>query len=382
MACRSPALVALLLSVLVPVPAVADIGFADAASIARAARPGEPLFGIRRRTHQGVTFYATKTVQPFGVNFSVLKINSTTGAVTNEDTEPILPPANIEANAVLARLDELAVDFAPVIASALQASGKAEAQVARIDLTWEFLLLFYDVRFQDGTRVLVDGATGIPYDHNETAQAGQTVTTQELSVIVQNACVSAGPQWVPFEAEVFAHPEGLATSSLLVNPLNGRVKQVTTRAGLSEVVQFTPVGRLFDRVSALRPRLQSVVVSPEQFMAELASALPGATVANIKLDSRLRNGVPRTRWSAMVALPSGDSAEYSLDATIAVGQGVLLGQLAAPTIAGDFNGDGHVLGDDLVELMTVFGEIDPVHDLDQDGAVRGSDLAILLRNWG
>lgn len=382
MARRFQATVALLLTLLASMHAGADIGYSEAVGIACAARPGEPLFGIRKRTHRGVPVFAAKLVQPFATNYSSLKIDTVTGSILNEDTEPILPPADIEAIALLARYEELEVGFDEVLTAATQATGQSEDQIVRVDLAMEFLLLFYDIRFTDGTRVLVDGVTGIAYDNNETAQTGHTVTTQELSVIVDNARVAAGPGWVPFESEVFAHPTGLASSTLLVNPLNGRVKQVTAHAGLVEVVQFTPVGTLAEGVAALRPALPSVVVSPSQFLERLAAELSGATVANIKLASRLRNGSIQTRWGASVLLPSGDSAEYALDATVPASQGALLGQLAAPTIEGDFNGDGHVLVDDLVGLMSVFGEIDPVHDLDRDGAVGGGDLAILLRNWG
>jgi hypothetical protein len=68
---------------------------------------------------------------------------------------------------------------------------------------------------------------------------------------------------------------------------------------------------------------------------------------------------------------------------VAVGNGIALAQVAPPAaVLGDFDGDGHVLANDLANFITTFGQDYPPHDLDRDGAVLGSDLTILLSNWG
>ena len=55
---------------------------------------------------------------------------------------------------------------------------------------------------------------------------------------------------------------------------------------------------------------------------------------------------------------------------------------AAPSIPGDFDGNGEVNGADLSILLSAWGTTDPQADLDGNGEVGGSDLAILLGGWG
>ncbi|MFM2164373.1 MAG: hypothetical protein RL325_810, partial [Planctomycetota bacterium] len=44
--------------------------------------------------------------------------------------------------------------------------------------------------------------------------------------------------------------------------------------------------------------------------------------------------------------------------------------------------DGHVTGEDLAEMLYMYNQQYPPYDLDQDGFVKGEDLAILLVHWG
>ena len=48
---------------------------------------------------------------------------------------------------------------------------------------------------------------------------------------------------------------------------------------------------------------------------------------------------------------------------------------------GDLNGDGAVNGTDLALLLSVWGTSDPVADIDGNGTVGGSDLTIVLSGW-
>jgi hypothetical protein len=51
-------------------------------------------------------------------------------------------------------------------------------------------------------------------------------------------------------------------------------------------------------------------------------------------------------------------------------------------VSGDINGDGAVDASDLAILLGAWGSADPASDLNGDGSVDASDLAILLGNWG
>lgn len=52
-----------------------------------------------------------------------------------------------------------------------------------------------------------------------------------------------------------------------------------------------------------------------------------------------------------------------------------------PVTPGDLNGDGPVNGTDLAMLLGLWGTADAGADLDHNGSVGGGDLAILLSNW-
>ena len=373
---------ALAAALLTAVSAQADIGYAQAAEVAQALRPDLPLYGLRLRTQAGRNFYASSQVDAFGTLFQTAKIDASTGVVFNQGTEPVLPPLHIEVGAVMARLGALTLGFGTAVAAATANTGQPESQIRRVDLSSVYFMIVYDIRYQDGTRVLVDGATGAIVDGDGAPTAGNSVDPAQFvqSIALARGCVA--PNWVLFDLSVQHTATGLATSALFLNPANTRVKQVDLLAGQASVVQFTPIGHLGQSVAALRPRVPTVVVSAEQFVARIAVDFPGALVSGIKLSSRALGAGFRTRWSAMLLTTQGPLLEYSIDATVPVTQGLAFAQMAAPAIPGDLNGDGRVLGDDLGELVQMFGQFYPPFDLDQDGAVGGGDLAILLQHWG
>jgi formylglycine-generating enzyme required for sulfatase activity len=49
---------------------------------------------------------------------------------------------------------------------------------------------------------------------------------------------------------------------------------------------------------------------------------------------------------------------------------------------GDFGLDGDVGGKDIAFLLSVWGAVDPLFDLNGDGQADGGDLAVMLANWG
>ena len=55
-----------------------------------------------------------------------------------------------------------------------------------------------------------------------------------------------------------------------------------------------------------------------------------------------------------------------------------------PPVKGDFDGDGHVRGNDLGILLASWGPVtcgNP-YDLNNDCVINGADMGILLSNWG
>lgn len=86
----------------------------------------------------------------------------------------------------------------------------------------------------------------------------------------------------------------------------------------------------------------------------------------------------------VLALPLGLSADGRTVVGIARGNAGTFGfrlQFEADCPA-DLDGDGEIGGSDLAILLAAWGTPDPVADLSGDGTVGGDDLAILLAAWG
>ncbi len=362
---------------------IADIGFADAAAIARAQNPNRPLLGMRPRTVGGVRFLITTNIDEFNTLFYGTKLRVSDGTVFDVDIESILPPTHLETAAVLERLPELTLDFTDAITIANAESQQSDADIKRIELSSVAFMLLFDVRYKNSERVMVDGVTGRIVTPDFAAGADNSVHPAEFASMINEAQETAGSNWVAFHAGTIATPQGIASSVSLFNPINGRVKEIEILAEQIRVLQFTPVGHLASRVAEIRSALATIVVTPAGFLANVESAFPGGRVSGVALDSRIHNGALRTRWSATILTAASTQVEYAIDATVPVGNGVALAQVAPPAaVPGDFDGDGHVLANDLASFITTFGQDYPPHDLDRDGAVLGSDLTILLSNWG
>lgn len=357
------------------------IDFAQAAQIARTANPGRPLIGIKQRQRDGEWWYATSNINLVNTLTYTLDIDAATGLILGEESEEILPPEDLESAAVLARLPLLQVDFAQALALANQSTARTEADVFRIDLESEFFMLFYQVRYTDGVQRIVDAITGRVHADDDEASLDNAIDAAVMQTRIASAQAMAGSAWVVFDASAFLVGDGIATSVLLLNPVNGRVRQVDALGAQANMFSYTPIGGLAEDVAVLRANLGGVVFGPADFLAHVRRAFPDALVASVELDSRERNGTVRTRWSTTLLTSDGQSIEYSTDATQPIGDGVPLVQLASPRLTGDLDGDGSVGSGDLAQLMLSFGEEYPPHDLDADGTVGGSDLAFILRHW-
>jgi len=92
--------------------------------------------------------------------------------------------------------------------------------------------------------------------------------------------------------------------------------------------------------------------------------------------------VLQTNWSALVLTALNQPLEYTISATVPIGSSIGFATVPVTFKPGDFNHDGHVYGDDLTELLAMYGRLYPPYDLNQDGFAQGEDLAILLSNWG
>jgi hypothetical protein len=361
--------------------ACCDIGFAQAAEIARSANPARPLCGIKQRVRGDERVFATSNINLVNTLTYTLDIDAVTGAIVGEELEEILPPEDLESAAVLARIPLVEIDFPDALVRANAALGRTDADVFRIDLESEFFMIFYQVRYNDGARMIVDAVSGRVIADKDDATVDNAIAVDLMQARIAAAQALAGAPWVVFEADAFVREDGFATTVLLLNPVNGRVRQVDALGPTSTMLTYTPIGRLADDVEALRAELATVVDTPSEFVAHVAETFPGALVATVALDTRVRDGAVRTRWSATLLTAAGESIEYSIDATTPIGRGVALVRLARARMAGDLDQDGAIGASDLGEVMQSFGEQYPPHDLDGDGVVGSRDVAWILQHW-
>ena len=365
------------------VPALADIGFAQAAATARLLNPGRPLLGLRHKLNANPVIYTTANVNARGTMLYGLELHGSLGTVLASDVEAVLPPEDAEIAAVLDRLDHASISFEQAIARAQQATGRPESLLERIDLASELFMLFYDMRYSDGTRLMVDAVNGSVVPAADNASAANALPPYAMFTMVGRAEAMAGDPWLPFEVGTAVTPGGLAVGVALLQPSSGRVLQIDMLGKQTESLEFTPVGHLAGVVAGIRGTIDATAVDLGGFLARIEHDFPGGRVSGVVLQSRLaNNGTMRTEWSAMILTALGQSVEFTIDAMQPVDTSLGISTVPVQVIGGDLNRDGHVTGEDLAEMLQMYNAVYPPYDLDHDGMVKGEDLAILLSNWG
>jgi len=364
----------------------ADIGFAQAAAIARASNPNRPLVNLRvEGTGEDRRYQATCVNQQLTVLFG-MDIDAETGAIDGIENDPVLPDEEPELRAVLERLALCQVDFGQAVELASVSAGRAALTIARCDLSSELFMLTYDVRYDDGLRLEVDAISGQVVPHTEDATASNALPIAAYGAAVDEATAIAtaygGAQWRLFECETAETPDGIATGFMFLDPLFGQVLQVDMLGKTTQVFEFPPTGTLFENVQAIRARLPQIVVTAPQFLARIDSSFPGCLVSAIDLQVQDNNGVVRTRWSASILTSLNQQLEFSIDATVPAQLALGVATVPQAHRLGDLDRDGQVGSSDLAELIATLESRYPPNDLDQDGWVTSQDLAILLGNWG
>ena len=389
MASRSPFPMALITSMLVLSAAPdchADIGFAQAATTARLLNPGRPLVSLRHRlTNQGGQ-YNTGCVNPECTLLYGVDLSDATGAVVGTGVEAVAGAEAAAMRAVLERSALMTIDFADALARARSFTGRQDSLVRRCDLNSELFMLFFDIRYADNMRLMVDAISGQIVPVADTAGQQNSITTAAYLAALDRAMGVAaehgGGAWVPVMGENAATQGGIATGITLLNAANGHLLQVDMLGKATDALEFSPIGHLAAVVEGIRATMPQVVVTAPQFTERLESSYPGCLVSAISLQAQIGNAPSRTTWSANILTALGQPLEFAIDATVPAQRA--LGVATVPQLfkAGDYNRDGHVTGEDLAELLAMFNTSYPPDDLDQDGWVKGEDLAILLGNWG
>lgn len=365
----------------------ADIGYAQAASIARAANPGRVLVDLRfRQTNQGPKYASTCVNLSCTVLYG-MDIDAETGALLGGENNEVPPDEEHGLRDVIDRRSFIELGFGAALDVASAATGAPDSAVRRCSLISQSYMIAYELRYTDRSRLLVDAITGLVVPNADAAASQNSIPTGEYLAALDRATAIAaeysGAQWLPFGGQTAVTPDGIAIGVMFLDRAFGQVLQVDMLGKNQQAFDFPPAGTLFANVQAIRARLPQIVVTAPQFLGRIESSYPACAVSSIDLQVQANNnGIVRTRWSASLRTALGEQLEFSIDATVPVQLALGIATVQRPTRPGDFNHDGHVTSSDLTELLTTIGSQYPPHDLNQDGWVTQHDLAILLGNWG
>lgn len=373
-----------LLALLAPQPTRADIGFTQAAATARLLNPGRTLVSLRHRVRNQGAEYNTGCIDSTCATMYGVDIDAASGTLTGIAQEPIVYPENIAMRDVMDRIQLVHYDFDQALERARAATGRPDVLVSRIDLASELFLIFYDLRYSDGTRFMVDAITGSVLPAVDVANAANSITPAQMTAFIQRAIMesSSSSSWYPIMGETAVTPDGIAVGITLLNPTTGRLRQIDMLGAQSQVIEFLPIGHLALTVAQLRPVVAATAVTSTQFLARIEQDFPQGTLSAFGLQSRPNGGVVRTTWSASVFTALDQPLEFAIDAMTPINAAFGVSTAQQNFRTGDLDRNGTVDGADLAQILVSYNRQYPPYDLDQDGWVKGEDLAILLANWG
>lgn len=384
MASRLPAVFAAFVALIVSASvASADIGIAAAASIARSMYPGKPLMGLVHRYQIGVGGFYSATVNDWTNTYQYsVDMYDYNGTMFGWGMNFVTDQIAMETAPVLERLPLVTIDYSDAVNRVREFTGRPDGSIKNISLVSALFMIFYDVRYNDTYRVMVDAITGQVVPLVDTATAVNSITPAAYKAAVIRAEALAGPGWYPIFGETAATQTGMAVGIMMLNPLTGNVKQVDMLNKQSDVLEFTPIGSLALKVSGIRGQWPELQITAELLLDKINTIYPGSKVANFGLQAQFNNGQNILNWNASVLTSTLQPLAVIFNAKMPVGFVVPIATVPVTYKLGDYNQDGFVNGDDLSQLLTTFNTNYPPYDLNHDGWVRGEDLAILLQNWG
>jgi uncharacterized membrane protein YkoI len=378
----SIALAALAASSLVATAASADIGFFAAVQLCRNAAPGKTLISIETRVRSGAWVYEGDLYSnPVAVK-TTPRLNSNTGAILQIKNEAASAAEVAEVQAVLALLDTATIDFMDAVEIANNAAQQEATERAKLEI--EHGILAFQVDYFDGTQVDVDAVTGgvIPH-HGEGDEIEPTLPATAVLPAITAAELNAGAGWWTIGLETEAEKGGGIVEVLMLNPKSGKLGLATVIGeSVTSFVQFTPVGNQAARVARILPALSQIQLDAPGAVAAAEAAYPGAGINEVELAVETEKTGTTVTWK--IALVTADLTEldYFVDATTpAGGNGFRFATAPTNFVPGDFNRDGIVNAIDLAELLSAFGFVNPLLDLNGNGLADAADLATVLSNW-
>ena len=359
----------------------ADIGFAAAATACRAQVPGQALTALRQRTRNGVWVYEGDFANNPPTVFTTATIDRDTGAFIDLATAPMPPDERAATQQTLQRLLYAGTDFAAAVATATAESGRTDTE--RVALLYEAGVLAFRVNyFDDPVVVSIDSITGgsipaiIPGLGIE-----PTVTVAEMAGAIAHAQFVAGIDWRAIEATAIQRFDGVTVRVLLAHRVSGFLMQ-------PEIVQgffvpspvFAPVGAQVVRAATVSASSPVVCVAIPA-LASVQAASPGLGANRLRLERIDGGGTTGYRWIAGIVDAGETERDAWLDATVPAPKKSPAFTAPFDLTQGDVTRDGVVDARDLSEILSFWGAINPILDVDGSGSLGPGDLAVVLSEW-
>lgn len=372
---------ALAASSLAATVASADIGFFAAVQLSRNAVPESTLISVESRIRNGIWVYESDLYNAAATIKSTPRLNRDTGAIIQIETDATDAAEAAEIQAILAMLDTATIDFMDAIEIANGAAQQEATERAKLEI--EHGILAFQVDYFDGTQVDVDAVTGgvIPH-HNEGEPVEPTLPSTAILPAIAAAELDAGAGWMTIGLESEAEKGGSIVEVLMLNPKSGMLGLATVVGeSVTNFVEFTPVGNQAARVAEIVAALDLIQLDVSGAVAAAEVAYPGAGINEIELEIETEKTGTTAMWKLALVTEDLTELDYFVDATTPAGGGLAFATAPVNFVPGDLNRDQTVNAIDLAELLSAFGLVNPLMDINGNGLVDAADLATVLSNW-
>lgn len=351
------------------------IDFSDAAAIGRDAAPADHvLLQVELRERDGLLVFQTDHYPADAVTEFEVRINPDDGTIIEAEVNATDPSEQADALAVLARMDEVLIEYADALSIVAEASPDLDPQKIQLDVEDGVVVYQLELLGPDGqdARFYVNATNGAIHDENDNDE--ETAPNDAFGAAINIAVEVTGG--IALEAEAEQEGATLHIEVLLVDEATGDLIEVDVAVSDGEVLSvntYEPGPSQAERIAEILALLPDATVSFSQAISIAADAFPGSQTHEIELKVEDVGLI----YEVELILEFME-IEVHVDA---IGGGANAASSTLPLV-GDFDLDGSIAVNDLIELIGMWSSTNPLYDLNHHGEVEVSDLLILLEGFG
>ena len=361
-------------SVSVSSHALGAISLGDAADIGRAAAPADhTLLQVELRERDGIIVFQTDHYPAGAATEFEVRINPEDGTIIESNVDVTDPSDQSEALAVLARMDEVLIDFSDAVA--IVAEAAADLTPEKIQLDVEDGVVVYQVELLDtagqDARFYVNATNGAIHDQNDNDE--DTAPNDAFGAAIDIAVASTGS--IALEAEAENQGGTLHIEVLLFNEAAGLLNELDVAVSSGEILSsltYEPGPSQAERIAEILALLQDATVTFSEAIAIASKAFPGSQTHEIEL---------KVEDIGLIYEVELIMEFMEIEVHVSAVGGAAETASSHMPLVGDFNLDGTVSVNDVIELIGMWSSTNPLYDLDLHGEVEVSDLLMLLEGF-